>query len=138
MTLRERCWLCLPPLLLSVCDATLTLACQDAAYWRGDASAVREWNPVGRLLLTRHPLAFAAAAAAWSLAVGALILWWRSSLAVVLAFVVTFAHAVAAAAWLARGGLVGVAAAVVLLVLAEGLLSFSWRQAGLTRVEVPS
>jgi hypothetical protein len=132
MTLRERLWLCLPPLAAACADATATFAGQDARYWAGDYAAVREFNPVARIVLQHHPAAFVLATALWCVLLAAVILAWRGrpAFVVLLGFGVTFCHAVAAAGWVARAGALGVGAAVLLLVAAERLVTLSWRRAG--------
>jgi hypothetical protein len=60
----------------------------------------------------------------------AILCWWRNSLSVVLAFLLTLGHTVGAATWLiAWYHLPGVVAALGVAVTAERLLNFSWRQA---------
>jgi hypothetical protein len=49
----------------------------------------------------------------------------------VIAFVLTLGHAIGAATWLWRHGILGIVGAVILFVLAERLLNWSWRQSGL-------
>lgn len=73
MPTENRIWLLLGPLAASTADAALTLAFQPTAYWSGDYSAIREWNPVGRVLLGQHPLLFAAVAFGWIVLVAAAI-----------------------------------------------------------------
>ena len=128
MSIGPRLWLCVPPIAACWADVAATLLGQGRGYWRGDYAAVTEFNPAARLLLQLHPLAFAAAAAASCALVAAVIVRANRRLAVVLAFAVTFCHTVAAAAWAARAGVVGMAGAVVLLVAAERLLAHSWRE----------
>jgi alpha-beta hydrolase superfamily lysophospholipase len=129
-----RLWLCLPPLLLYACDVLLTLAGQPAGYWQGDFASAQEFNPLANALLRLHPLLFVSAALAWAVAFTAIILTWRSRLAVVMAFLITFLHAVGAATWLMRGGVPGYVAAVGLLFAAERLWhACSSRSAGRSR-----
>ena len=56
--IKHRIWLCLPPFVAQVFDATMTLSGQPAAYWDGDYSLMNEFNPIYRLFLNLHPLAF--------------------------------------------------------------------------------
>ena len=60
--------LCLPPLLLSVLDATLTLNGQSPEYWSGVYTAANEASPTMNHLLQIHPLAFVAGIVVWSAA----------------------------------------------------------------------
>ena len=121
MSLSRRAWLCVPPTAACWADVGMTLAGQGTQYWAGGYAHVREFNPVARALLQSHPLTFVAAAAASSVLVAALLLKWRSRLAMPLSFAVTFCHAVAAAAWLLRFGAFGLVAAGVVLFMAERL-----------------
>jgi hypothetical protein len=106
----------------------MTLLGQRAHYWAGDYSSVIEFNPLARLLLQQHPAAFVAAAAASTLLVIAVVLRLPASLALVVSFVVTFGHVVAAASWCARLGAAGVVGVVVMLVAAERLFAFAQRK----------
>ena len=123
----DRLWLCLPPLAACAADVAATLIGQGARYWSGDFAHVTEWNPLARGLLRLHPLAFVAAAAGSCAVVAAMAVLLNRRLAVVIAFVVTFGHTVAAAAWAARAGPVGIGIAVAMLVGAERLVCLSWR-----------
>ena len=125
--------LCVPPIAACAADVTATLLGQGRAYWRGDFSAVTEFNPLAWLLLQAHPLLFVAAAAASCGLVAAAVVLLNRRLALALAFAVTFCHTVAAAAWAARAGVVGVVGAVVILVAAERLVALSWGSAPVPR-----
>src|SRR5207248_2036115 len=114
-------WLCLPALACCLADVGLTLAGQPAAYWRGEPGGAREANPLAWWLLAQSPGAFLAAAVAWMGTFTLLLLFWRSSLAPVLAFLVTLGHALGAASWLIDRGPAGLAPAALLLVAAERL-----------------
>ena len=97
-----------------------------------------EFNPLARLLLQQHPMAFVLAAVASSALVVTVTFLVNRRLAEVIAFIVTFCHAAAAAAWASRGGWVGVAVAVMLLLAAERLVALSWRRAGLGESDAPA
>jgi hypothetical protein len=128
---RRRLWLCLPPLLAFVCDAALTLAHQPVQYWQGDYTAVWEGNPLVRTLMEFGPAATLAAGLAYALAFCTALLWLRTTLARVLAFLLTFGHSVGAASWLIGiYGVAGVVAAVGLALVMERLLRYSWLRAG--------
>lgn len=123
-------WLCLPALLLYSCDVTITLASQQPTFWAGAFDTVEEGNPLARVLLLLGPWPFVAAAVGWAAFFSAVIRFGNRSLAVVLSFALTFAHALGTACWLPRHGLVGIIAAIILLVVAERILSWSWIKAG--------
>jgi hypothetical protein len=127
----QRLWLCIPPLAACFADVAATLSGQGRSYWIGDRTTVTEFNPLARLLLQQHPMAFVLAAVAASALVVTVIFLVNRRLAVAIAFIVTFCHAAAAAAWAARGGWVGVVVAVILLLAAERLVALTWRRAGL-------
>ena len=127
---RARFWLWLPPLAACWADVAATLLGQGRRYWSGDYCQVTEWNPLARELLRLHPLAFVIAAAASCVLVAAAVMVLNWQLAVAIAFIVTFAHTVAAAAWAARSGIWGMVAAVGLLVLCERAVAISWKFAG--------
>ena len=125
-----RFWLCIPPTLACGCDVLMTLLGQGGSYWAGDYASVDEFNPLARLLLQQHPAAFLAAAVLSSVLVSTVLLRLPGPLAVVACFLVTFGHTVAAASWLARFGLAGVAGAVLLLLAAERVFSMASHRAG--------
>ena len=130
MSLRQRAWLCLPPVLCCGCDVAATLLGQGPRYWSGDFRSAQEMNPVAGLLLAVHPAAFVGLALGWAAAVAVLLLAWRSPLAVAVGFAVTFGHAVGVALWLVTIGPLGYASAAFWLVAASRLTEFSWREAG--------
>jgi hypothetical protein len=55
---KNKLWLCLPIIVCNVLDKTVTLLGQPVEYWNSSYTIVNEWNPVARLLLTMHPLAY--------------------------------------------------------------------------------
>lgn len=100
-TLRQRLLgLCLPPLVLCLVDATVTLVGQPAQYWAGDYASLSEGSPTFHQLLELHPAAFAAGILVWVLVFVSAILLLPGVLALVASLVVTFAHAAGAATWL--------------------------------------
>ena len=90
-----------------------------------------EFNPIARILLEVHPLAFVSAAVLSCALVSLAVFLVNRRLALVIAFAVTFGHAVAAAAWAARAGAGGVAFALMLLVATERAVELSWRRSGI-------
>jgi hypothetical protein len=122
----HRPWLFLPPLFVYVCDVGLTLLGQPAAYWAGDHGVALEINPLARALLIRGPIPFLGAAVVWAAVFTVLISSWRSRLVVVLAYLLTFGHAIGASTWLVSYGWPGLFAAVGLLIAAERLLHWFW------------
>jgi hypothetical protein len=55
---KSRLWLCLPVILTSLMDVTVTLSGQPAAYWISSYRVVNEANPLSYWFLTIHPGAF--------------------------------------------------------------------------------
>jgi hypothetical protein len=119
--------LCAAPLAFCLLDATLTLAGQPAAYWRGDRLAAVEFNPPGRWLLQLHPAAFAAGVAASLALYGLLLARLPPNAARALAFVILYLHAVGASTWLLPLGPPGWLLAVGLLLAASWLLGDAWQ-----------
>lgn len=136
MTFHQRLWLAFPPALLCVADAALTLRGQPSAYWQGDFSQVLEFNPLGHVLLTYHPWAFAVGVAVYlvffQLLMQLLIRRW----VILLSFALTLGHVIGGAGWLAREGIVGWILAVCFIVAAERLVGISWRMSGLVKTEL--
>jgi hypothetical protein len=60
--MRQRLWLCLPPLLVCLGDQAATLWGQPSEYWAGHYSTTAEQSPHGSWLMARHPLAYLGAA----------------------------------------------------------------------------
>jgi hypothetical protein len=135
--LRQRLWLCLPPVLCCCLDATLTLTGQPTAYWAGDFAAVREANPVCSVLLQLHPLAFGVGMLVWAAAFTLAVLRFPRGAAAVLACGLAFCHAFAASSWLVRWGLPGWLLAGATFAAASGLVSMSWRRVGFSGPATP-
>jgi hypothetical protein len=122
----RRPWLCLPALVCFLGDVAVTLAGQPDAYWGGDRACAVEANPVARWLLLESPWLFLGVAALWAATFTILILRWRHPFAAVLAFLLTLFHAVGIATWVVGRGVVGVMAAIAILLAAERLFSWAW------------
>lgn len=120
--------LLLPAVLACAADVAATLAGQGADYWSGRWAAVDEGNPAARLLLQVHPSLFLLAAVASCIVVAVAVYRLNDRLALVVSFLVTFGHAVAASGWLVRFGVAGVVSGVLLLIAFERLLSWSWHR----------
>ena len=125
MGLRQRLWLCVPPLLMYNLDVGLTLAGQNEAYWQGNYSSPDELNPLAHFLLATHPYVFVAVALLWEVVFCGLILWLRPRLAVPVALVLAVGHAYGASTWMLYWGFAGVPA-VALHLLAAALIVVCW------------
>jgi hypothetical protein len=136
MTLQQRLWLALPPVLLCVADAALTLRGQPREYWQGDFSRVLEFNPLGHVLLAYHPWAFAAGVAVYLVFFLILMQLLTRRWIILLTFVLSIGHAIGGAGWLAREGSVGWILALCFIVAAERLVGLSWRMSGLVKTEL--
>jgi len=135
--LRQRFWLSFPPVVLCLADAGLTLWGQSPAYWHGNFATVREFNPLGHILLAFHPAAFAIGIGVYLFLTLLLLIWLPQRWSVGLAFAMSLGHVVGGASWLAREGLDGWLLALILVVISERLVGISWRKAGLTATELP-
>jgi hypothetical protein len=133
MTLSSRLVLWITLFALASVDAGLTLRGQPARYWQGDYASVQELNPLGRVLLQCHPLAFGLSAVVESAAVGLLLLIRPTRLVVRSAVLLAFLHAFGAAGWFVRASWPGCLVACALLVAAERFLTLSWRRSWLNR-----
>ena len=98
--LRRLLGLCLPPALLALFDAALTLFGQSAAYWAGNYAQVNEQSPTFHQLLATHPLAFTAGLVAWVLVFSGLILLLPQTLAMTASIAVAIGHTWGATTWL--------------------------------------
>jgi hypothetical protein len=63
--MRNKLWLCLPPVLFCIADQIVTLSQQPHSYWSGTFIQAQEGSPHGEWLLKLHPLAYLAAATAY-------------------------------------------------------------------------
>lgn len=131
LSLTARGWLCLTPLLAFALDLTLTLLGQEDRYWHGEYGAAIEFNPLGHPLLAYNPFVFVAAALCCPLAYAAVLLLWKSRFAVAVALMIAIGHAIGAASWFARHGVMGWIVAVAAIALLARLQTFSWRRAGI-------
>jgi hypothetical protein len=130
MTLRERLWLCVPPLVMYNLDVGLTLAGQNEAYWAGDYSSPDELNLFAHLLLSTHPLLFAAVALLWEIVFCGLILWLPPRLAAPVALVLAVGHTYGACTWIAYWGQLGNMLVILHPLMAGWLIAFCWVRAG--------
>lgn len=128
----RQAWLCVAPLVACVCDVALTLQGQDECYWQGDYGEALESNPLAHPFLACHPLIFVAGTLVYAITFMSILRFWKHRLSIVLSFLLTFGHAIGSATWLARKGILGWFALVVLLFLFERLFTFGMRRAGLT------
>jgi hypothetical protein len=134
MTLRmpaDRLWLCVPMVVLAALDVGITLAGQSAEYWAGDRSAVLEANPIARAILSYQPSALVAFAVVGTAGCCLIVCIVPFEIALGLAFIPSFTHAIGASTWMVRHGGWGWLAAVAFLIAAERLVHLSWQRARL-------
>lgn len=97
--MRERLWWCLPTFVLGPADGVLTLWGQPAAYWSDGFVEVNEVNPLAALLMSIHPLAFAASGVPYLLLVLGIVILLPRRWAAAVALVVAATHALGVAFW---------------------------------------
>jgi hypothetical protein len=90
--MRQRLWLCLPPLLVCLGDQVATFWNQPSDYWAGHYWATWEQSPHGAWLMTRHPLAYLGAALGYMLLFTVVILLLPRRLALVGAIALVLGH----------------------------------------------
>jgi hypothetical protein len=98
----DRLRICAGPIVIAVTDVLMTLHGQPVDYWVGTYSAVREDNPLARILLTMHPAAFLAGNLAWIFCIVLGMLLLPFGTARCLAIVVLLWQAVGVSSWLLR------------------------------------
>ena len=130
MERRARLWLCLPPLLLLLIDAALTLYGQPDGYWQGDFLLRREMNPVFDRLLSWRPAAFLGGCAAWGILITLVVVFSPRRVAFLAALACSLGHTCGAASWLVQAGTTGWALALLLLLAASQVFWWAARRSG--------
>ncbi len=100
-------WLLGLVVAIGLADVGLTLQGQPSTYWLGDYGRAVEANPIARLFVCRHPLAFAGMAAVYLLALLIALRTLPHRGACWLALAVVCGHTVGVGAWLLRMGPTG-------------------------------
>jgi hypothetical protein len=95
--------LALLPAAVCLLDVALTLHGQPAAYWQGDYSQANEGNPLPRLFLEAHPLAFVAGVVGWVVFCVTFLLVAPRRLAILAWQALLLGHTVGASSWLLLG-----------------------------------
>lgn len=114
-------------LILAACDVAATLLGQPPEYWSGDFASADEWNPLGAILLRRHPAVFASAGIAWGALAGFGSRLLPQPFGVVLALAAACGHAIGVACWLGRLGWWGWILAAAFLEAVHRVVAPSWR-----------
>ncbi len=133
----QRLWLYAPPVALFLVDGCLTLLGQPASYWGGDFSTVREGNPLAARLLAVHPLAFAAAGAAYALLVAGAVFWLPRRWAEIAAVLVSLSHLTGVISWSGLLASASSGASLLLFPASVALLAVAWRRGGNRLSPVP-
>ncbi|HEV3258614.1 MAG TPA: hypothetical protein VG013_17190 [Gemmataceae bacterium] len=125
--IRNPLWLPLLPATVCLADVALTLHGQPAAYWQGDYHSALEGNPLPRVFLEAHPLAFVCLVAGWVASVGLVALAAAPRWAAAGCLAVAAGHTVGAVSWLLRGRPDRLGLAVGLLFAVVALALPTWR-----------
>jgi hypothetical protein len=130
---RGHVWLCYGPAIFCILDCVLTLHGQPPSYWAGQFEQAVEFNPPFLWLLRLHPLAFSVGVLVWLLLASSFILWLPDGLSRGLAFVVQFAHTLAAASWLLQANSLGFLSAVALVAFSRLVMNVTWERSSVPR-----
>jgi hypothetical protein len=125
-SLKRRCWILLPALILYCVDVSLTLLEQPAEYWAGDRVRSDEINPIAYPLLKAGAIWFALGAFLWASAFASFVLLARLSVVRIVAYLIAFGHAIGASTWLVRHGTMGWIASVGFLSAAAWMARRCW------------
>ena len=96
----KKFWLCLPFMLVFLCDGSITLYGQPAAYWSGSYELANERFPAFDWALQQHPIVFVAQSLVWVTAFSLLILVLPNFLSEVTAFALVQGHTWGVMTWL--------------------------------------
>lgn len=123
---RNRLWLCIAPVLLTLLDQTLTLAGQPPEYWAGNLARVNEGSPQGHWALAQHPLVFELGIVLWIALFCAAILLLPRLPALIVSLAVAMGHAWGASTWL--GNSLGYWGHIALFVATAALVVLTWER----------
>ena len=96
----KKLWLCLPFFLVFLCDASITLYGQPAAYWEGNYALANEVFPAFNWALQQHPMVFVAQSLGWVVVFSLLILVLPNFLSEVTTFALVQGHTWGVMTWL--------------------------------------
>jgi hypothetical protein len=97
---RTSFWLVLPAIVCTLADWAATFIFQPPAYWTGAFEARSEISPLGRGLLSIHPVAFSVFMIAWILIIVILVFTLKNPWNKVVALVVIIGHTAGIYGWL--------------------------------------
>lgn len=95
----RRLILAVPPIVMCLTDAVLTLAGQSAAYWGGNLSDVNEISPDMNRLLGISPFTFLGGVILWIALFTIYIYAMPSTIALAITLTVTLGHSIGSATW---------------------------------------
>ena len=96
----NKLWLCLPFILVFLCDGSITLYGQPEAYWAGNYSLANEAFPAFNWALQQHPLVFVLQSLCWVTVFCLLILMLPDFASEVLSFALVQGHTWGVMTWL--------------------------------------
>lgn len=96
----KKLWLCLPFILVFLCDGSITLYGQPEAYWAGNYSLANESFPAFNWALQQHPLVFVLQSLCWVTVFCLLILTLPDFASEVLSFALVQGHTWGVMTWL--------------------------------------
>jgi len=96
----KKLWLCLPFILVFLCDGSITLYGQSEAYWSGNYELANESFPAFNWALQQHPMVFIAQSLVWVTVFCLLILVLPNFLSEVTAFALVQGHTWGVMTWL--------------------------------------
>jgi hypothetical protein len=98
--LRDRLWLCIPPLTAMLFDTAVTVYGQAEEYWKGHHHKTNEFNPVIHAFMSTHWLGLFAITILWIAIIVPLILFLPRRLALIIASAIVLGNTWGAATWL--------------------------------------
>lgn len=97
---RNAMWYSLPPVLMAFVDLWITFHYQPTEFWRGDANAAIEGNPLALIALRIDPLVLLACVVVWSVGVVFLVMRLPRRLALDLALFLVLGHTFCIGQWI--------------------------------------
>lgn len=97
---KSRLWLCLPFVLVFLCDACVTLSGQPSSYWEGTRQSVKEAFPLFAWGLSHGSLFFAVVCLVWIAVFSTLIISATSLIAEILSLALVNGHTWGTMTWL--------------------------------------
>jgi len=97
---KSRLWLCLPFILVFLCDASLTLSGQPSSYWQGNRQNVTEVFPLFAWALRHGPSCFVVICLLWIAIFCMLIVSVPSLIAEILSLALVNGHTWGTMTWL--------------------------------------